>query len=70
MEATPSATHSVKDFKKLAILLDYRRPWLFQIRKDGYVLLNEWVVEGVDSDPHDFSLNERERDQKRFADES
>jgi hypothetical protein len=28
------------------------------------VLLNEWVVEGVDSDPHDFSLDEREREIK------
>ena len=26
--------------------------------------MNEWVVEGVDSDPHDFSLDEREREIK------
>ena len=46
--------------------LDYRHPQLFQFRKE----LNEWVIESVVLDPHDFSLYERERDQKRFADES
>ena len=64
MEATSSATHSVKDLTKLAILLDYTHRWLFLIRKVGLVLLNEWVVEGVDSDPHEINLYKREREIK------